>query len=386
MRTSRVLVAAPLAVFASQALGACGSGGADETPSDGGGGAADTAVHDGGETGSADVAAPGDDSGSTSSATTYFITVMSLQPGLCLGMSLPTDADGQAPCQLFVELAAGDSCSAHASLSPAAPDVLASLRASGDVLTTSNVCVLPQLPEAEWVNGSCASSAQAGWCYVKSPSAGKCTQTILLSPSGAPPAGAGALLGCGEAPPGTVASGATSAARVGTRCVPSPELSASFADFQVNEITVDEGNAACGGAVCLVNHFRGRTTCPYGQDASGNPPPGFGSACTVPGAGTPVQPNDPVAGDTVLPQCLDRRAADTVYCSCRCANVAGRTDDGASYCSCPSGYSCSQVVPAIAAGDPRSGGYCIKTGTAFDPTVGACANRCDPALNNCSNP
>jgi hypothetical protein len=151
----------------------------------------------------------------------------------------------------------------------------------------------------------------------------------------------------------------------------------------VNEVTLDENNAACTGAVCLVNHFRGRTTCPYGQDQTGNPPLGIGSACTVPGSGTPVQPSNPLAGQTVQPQCLDRLASQTVYCSCRCANVVGRTDDGASYCACPTGYSCSQVVPAVTTGDPRSGGYCIKTGTAFDPNVGACASRCDPSLGNC---
>jgi hypothetical protein len=63
-------------------------------------------------------------------------------------------------------------------------------------------------------------------------------------------------------------------------------------------------------------------------------------------------------------------------------DVQVATGDSAVYCSCPSGYTCSQVVPAIAPNDPRAGAYCIKTGTAFDPS-NACYAQCDPLLKNC---
>jgi hypothetical protein len=113
-------------------------------------------------------------------------------------------------------------------------------------------------------------------------------QTLLTSPSGALPPGAGAYLACG----GTTTARETqaeSAASVGVPCTPSPELSASFAGFNEREVTLDEHNAACSGDVCLVNHFQGPTTCPYGQDKDGRPVAPE-SACTVPGTGAPVRP------------------------------------------------------------------------------------------------
>lgn len=118
-------------------------------------------------------------------------------------------------------------------------------------------------------------------------------------------------------------------------------------------MTLDEGNATCGGGLCLVNHFQGMTTCPYRQDVNGNPPTGA-SACTLPDGGGFAQPDGGVAvGQTIDPWCADRKAASTVSCSCRCQNALGLTDDGASYCTCPTGTTCSQVVPAIDPGNPR---------------------------------
>jgi hypothetical protein len=78
----------------------------------------------------------------------------------------------------------------------------------------------------------------------------------------------------------------------------------------------------------------------------------------------------------------DRQASATVYCSCRCANAAGSTNDGATYCPCPSGYSCTQVVPATQSGDPRAGAYCIKNGTVYAPNS-ACISLCNRTQNNC---
>jgi hypothetical protein len=243
---------------------------------------------------------------------------------------------------------------------------------------TDAICVLPQLPSTDGSHGSCAASSQAGWCYVSGADAGGCAQTLLTSPSGAVPPGAGAYLACGGTTAGETQ--AESAASVGVPCTPSPELSASFAGFNEREVTLDENNAACSGDVCLVNHFQGLTTCPYGQDKDGQPVAPQ-TACTVPGTGAPVRPNDGPSGQTVQPSCVDRRASDSVYCSCRCANAAGSTNDDAEYCTCPSGYACTQVVPEVQAGDPRAGAYCIPSGTAFDPNA-VCAS-CDPTTNNC---
>ncbi len=166
------------------------------------------------------------------------------------------------------------------------------------------------------------------------------------------------------------------ASAIGAPCVPSFETSATFGGFRSEDVTLDESNPACGSAVCLVNHFQGRVTCPYGQDPSGNGP-GDAGGCTVPG-----NPAEKVSGD-VNPQCTDREANKTVYCSCRCANADGKTDDGATYCACPTGMSCTQTVPEFVAGDPNAGGYCTIDATMYDPSS-ACANECDPIVATCA--
>jgi hypothetical protein len=298
--------------------------------------------------------------------------------GLCLSPSLPVDAAGLVDCAVFYALSSGDTCAAHEGLTAVAPDVLASLRTLGVISAhplDTPLCVLAQLPRSQWVDGSCATSSRAGWCYVAAVSAGFCSQQTIpavVSPSGKlPPDGAFDMIACGVTPPG-VSAGTANVSSVGVPCVPSPELCASFSGFKFEDVTLDENNAACGTAVCLVNHFQGLTTCPYGQP--------YNQGCTVPGTtGAPLQP--------VQPQCDSRRTKQTVYCSCRCANAEGNVDDGATYCSCPSGYTCTQLVPAIQSGDPRAGAYCIKSGTALgDGPVGVpCSGRhnCNSAAKNC---
>ena len=48
-------------------------------------------------------------------------------------------------------------------------------------------------------NGSCAASADPGWCYLRGPAAGSCPQAILFSPTGNPQVGATVNLVCIEA-------------------------------------------------------------------------------------------------------------------------------------------------------------------------------------------
>ena len=122
----------------------------------------------------------------------------------------------------------------------------------------------------------------------------------------------------------------------------------------------------------MVNHFRGRTTCPYGQDKSGQPPAG-GQACT------------PATTARVSPQCVDRSATKTVYCSCRCANVNGQTDDGSPYCACSAGYECTSLVTSIGSAGPNdlAGSYCVKRGTAFNRDTACNQGDCDPVAKKC---
>jgi hypothetical protein len=110
-------------------------------------------------------------------------------------VTLPTDGAGQAQCQLFETLAAGDTCAAHPGLVAASTDA-AAVRPLGAGASQS-VCVLAQLPQSSWVNGSCETSSQAGWCYLTAPAApNNCAQAIVVSATGMLPANAIAALGC----------------------------------------------------------------------------------------------------------------------------------------------------------------------------------------------
>lgn len=187
---------------------------------------------------------------------------------------------------------------------------------------------------------------------------------------------------------GLVASaGGCSQTGVGDPCTPEQEYQETFNGFDEKEVNVESKSFQCQTRLCLVNHFRGRTSCPYGQDKDGTAPSGA-RACTVPGSDKAItgNPADTKVGKAVQAQCIDRSADKAVYCSCRCANIDGRTDDGANYCTCPEGYACQQLVTSIGAADTGlTGAYCIKTGTAFDRNNN-CASSCDPAAKNCGDP
>jgi len=171
---------------------------------------------------------------------------------------------------------------------------------------------------------------------------------------------------------------------VGDPCTPEQEYNTGFGGFSEGEVNVESKSFQCLTRLCLVNHFRGRVSCPYGQDSSGNAPPGAKAACAVPG-GDPtsatdhINPNDPKTGAAVQSQCVDRTASAAVYCSCRCANLDGKTDDGSNYCTCPDGFQCTQLVTSIGAGDTGlTGAYCIRNNTKFDSN-----NNCS---EQCTNP
>jgi len=196
---------------------------------------------------------------------------------------------------------------------------------------------------------------------------------------------------------------------VGDPCVPEQEYDPAFVGFDAREVNVESKSFQCETRLCLVNHFQGRVSCPYGQNATAtasyDAPPGTNekcmqskpadgnSACCTPGIYQPVLPTTNVAmggGDggmampgmnyTVQPNCTDRTANVAVYCSCRCANVDGKTDDGANYCSCPDGYDCTQLVAQTGvAGENLTGAYCIKHNTAYNPLTSCLGGSvCDP--------
>jgi hypothetical protein len=201
---------------------------------------------------------------------------------------------------------------------------------------------------------------------------------------------------------------------VGDPCVPEQEYNPGFVGFNVNEVDVESKSFQCQTRLCLVNHFQGRVSCPYGQLADGTPVAGNVGSCVTPATqqcvdgkacadgSQPPAANAPCSDGsmrafvdssatgkaTVKPVCTNRTASQAVYCSCRCANANGKTDDGANYCNCPDGFDCEQLVSSIGAGDSGlTGGYCIKHGTKFDPS-NPCMDTCAPGApaNGCGDP
>jgi hypothetical protein len=196
---------------------------------------------------------------------------------------------------------------------------------------------------------------------------------------------------------------------IGDPCTPEQEFDPQFIGFNFHEVSTESKSFQCMTRVCLVNHFQGRVSCQYGQAPDGTPLPntvaecndssGNGAGCCTPGIPLPVtgqldangQPTDQTLLKTVMGQCTKRTADQAVYCSCRCANGNGGTDDGAVYCQCPDGFSCTQLVSAIQSSSVQTaqdkgltGAYCIKNGTQYNPNQGCTA--CDPNLGGCGGP
>lgn len=195
------------------------------------------------------------------------------------------------------------------------------------------------------------------------------------------------LLGVGA----LLAAGGKCDEGVGDPCTPEQEYDSTFMGFDEKEVNVESKSFQCRTRLCLVNHFRGRVSCPYGQDQSGNPPPGDPNvkACTIPGTSTPIiGAKDPTTQDfidtrnkdLVQPQCLDRTSHRAVYCSCRCADINGQQPSGETFCTCPDDYTCTRLVTSIGQGNEGlTGSYCILKGTDYDPTTACSAGSCDPA-------
>jgi hypothetical protein len=175
-----------------------------------------------------------------------------------------------------------------------------------------------------------------------------------------------------------VVSSACQSGGVGDPCVPEDEYSKEFPGYQPTESNVESQSFQCETRVCLVANFRGRVSCPYGQDPA-KPGASADQTCYLPGTktGDPANAVDPtvkVDGWIVQPQ--DRRPEKAVYCSCRCDGP----DKAARYCQCPSGFICQKLIEDINKGHAQlAGSYCIKEGTQVtDPVPLKTGQPCVP--------
>lgn len=180
---------------------------------------------------------------------------------------------------------------------------------------------------------------------------------------------------------------------VGDPCVPEEEYQANFSGFSVGEVNIESRSFQCQTRVCLVNNFRGRVSCPYGQTAA------TAAKCQDPEACKPGSPEHEIScrlpdrdgavvseriTATVKPQFEERQAEQAVYCSCRC----GGPDPNARYCECPSGFSCIDLVDDV--GDlgggkaQLAGKYCVKDNTEYNPSSPP-SKDCLNASGNCGS-
>jgi hypothetical protein len=183
--------------------------------------------------------------------------------------------------------------------------------------------------------------------------------------------------------------GSCGPAGVGDPCVPEEEYLTDFPGFNESEVNVESRSFQCVTRVCLVNHFRGRVSCPYGQseetaqkcstDANACRPgsPEHEISCRVPDRDGSELTDRVKIG--IQPQYDNRKARDTVYCSCRCAGP----DPNARYCECPSGFTCEDLMADLDIGRGQlAGSYCVIDGTSYDSTSSQ-GDDCSPTKGNC---
>ncbi|MES1172878.1 MAG: hypothetical protein ABUL62_01025 [Myxococcales bacterium] len=194
----------------------------------------------------------------------------------------------------------------------------------------------------------------------------------------------GVLAGCGSSDKllgsdgSTVMSGGSGGAPevtfppravLGAPCVPADEWVSDFRGFSVNEVNIDDRAPQCETNFCIVNHFQGRATCPYGQVADAGD-------CLVPDGSQPVT----VSVDAQL---VSRQANVAAVCSCRCDG-----DGPGPYCTCPESMQCEHLVDDLHLSNDSylAGSYCIPKGSQYDSSMRdgplCVAPNCGPAHPN----
>ncbi len=137
----------------------------------------------------------------------------SILGGQCLSQKLVVGNDGSVPCLLLVSFQPGADqnivCDPSKGLSRPSADVLANyqqtklaeLKAQDPKSTLADVgpaCVLTQLASPKYLNGTCATLPEPGWCYVTGTAAGYCPQALRFSATGTPAQGTALTLQCYE--------------------------------------------------------------------------------------------------------------------------------------------------------------------------------------------
>jgi hypothetical protein len=357
--------------------GAAGSGGEA-----GSGGTAGSGGSGGGSQGSGG----NSDSGTQPTMETHFALVEQqiLQAGRCLPNPLNVDQLGQVPCAVVQVSPASDCGCTRPGFRPPNESLVATARkrmqdigACGGAGQPSceSVCMCEMEQASGEALSACRSSAPMavdGWCYVDEFTDPSDVALLDVCPRSqrhrlrfkneTTEAGPFTMIACGS----WFYNGAISPDRsgaVGDTCIPGLEKDQEFSGFGPAEVAVELGSRQCASGVCLVNHFQGRVSCPYGQADATQP------YCTVPEYDVPVL-------KAVAPQLVDRRGDGAVYCSCRCAGPGPGP-----FCTCPESYACTPLIDNLGVSSSDVvGSYCIKQGTEYDGLGGI---ECSRAAANC---
>ena len=75
-----------------------------------------------------------------------------------------------------------------------------------------------------------------------------------------------------------IAASACQTGGVGDPCVPEQEYDQTFSGYDVTQVYTESRSFQCESRLCLVNHFAGRVSCPYGQPSECAP----GASCASP--------------------------------------------------------------------------------------------------------
>jgi hypothetical protein len=176
---------------------------------------------------------------------------------------------------------------------------------------------------------------------------------------------------------------------VGDPCIPEQEFSEKSGSAQPTDLTIDVNSVQCDTRVCLSHYFKGRVSCPYGNNGQiGQNKAGVKCIAVKKGndlvrdfytldgsiGGTPCCPvlgdiHQAPIGKPVDGQCSLRPAKDAVYCSCRCAVPDDKDIDKSlvNLCTCPDGYQCKPLCDSTngncsAIPKGKWGSYCVKAG------------------------
>ncbi len=160
---------------------------------------------------------------------------------------------------------------------------------------------------------------------------------------------------------------------IGDPCIPEDEYQQYFSGYSETEVNLESRSFQCETRLCLVNHFRGRVTCPYGQVENDSRPED--QLCHVPG----TEGGDNRIQVPVNKQYTGRSPANSVYCSCRC----GGPDPNGRYCKCPTGFQCVNLLDYVErlGSKELAGAYCVKDGTEYiegETDKGTTCNVTDP--------